>query len=93
MYKCRECGATFEEPVCETVCFEEIYGVGSMFMDRHYGTFTNCPECGMPIDVEEDAFGEDSQDDDDDRIAYYEKEGDEIVYYDSNECEIYREPA
>ena len=59
MYKCRECGATFEEPVYETVCFEEIYGVGSMFMDRHYGTFTNCPECGMPINIEEDAFDED----------------------------------
>ena len=39
MYKCRECGAIFEEPVYETVCFEEIYGVGSMFMDRHYEAY------------------------------------------------------
>lgn len=93
MYKCRECGATFEEPVYETVCFEELYGVGSMFMDRHYGTFTNCPECGMPIDIEEDAFDGDDQDDDDDRIAYYEKEGDEIVYYDEDEHELFREPV
>ncbi len=27
------------------------------------------------------------------RIAYYEKEGDELVYYDENDCELFREPA
>ena len=58
MYKCRECGAIFEEPVYETVCFEEIYGVGSMFMDRHYGTFSSCPRCGEAIDIEYDTYDE-----------------------------------
>ena len=29
-----------------------------MFMDRHYGTYTNCPECGMAIDVEYDIYDE-----------------------------------
>ena len=58
MYRCRECGAIFEEPEYETVCFEELYGVGSMFPDRHYGTFANCPECGEAIDIEYDVYDE-----------------------------------
>ena len=58
MYKCPECGAIFEEPEYETVCFEELYGVGSMFGDRHYGTFANCPECGGSIDIEYDTYDE-----------------------------------
>lgn len=58
MYKCPECGAVFEEPEYETVCFEELYGVGSMFGDRHYGTFANCPECGGSIDIEYDTYDE-----------------------------------
>ena len=57
-YKCPECGAVFEEPEYETVCFEELYGVGSMFPDRHYGTFANCPECGGAIDIEYDIYDE-----------------------------------
>ena len=57
-YKCPECGSVFEEPVYETVCFEELYGVGSMFRDRHYGTFANCPRCGGSIDVEYDTYDE-----------------------------------
>lgn len=93
MYKCPECGAIFEEPVYETVCYEELYGVGSMFSDRHYGTFANCPECGGAINIEEDAYDEDDSGEDDSRTAYYERQGDEYVYYDENECEIYREPA
>ena len=58
MYKCPECGAIFDEPEYETVCFEELYGVGSMFPDRHYGTFANCPECGGAIDIEYDIYDE-----------------------------------
>ena len=58
MYKCPECGAIFEEPEYETVCFEELYGVGSMFTDRHYGTFANCPQCGGSIDIEYDIYDE-----------------------------------
>ena len=58
MYRCPECGAVFEEPEYETVCFEELYGVGSMFQDRHYGTFANCPECGEAIDIEYDIYDE-----------------------------------
>ena len=61
MYKCPECGAVFEEPEYETVCFEEQYGVGSMFNDRHYGTFANCPECGGAIDIEYDTYDEEEE--------------------------------
>lgn len=62
MYRCRECGEIFEEPEFETVCFEEIYGVGSMFGDRHYGTFASCPKCGEAIDIEYDTYDEDEDD-------------------------------
>ena len=62
MYKCPECGAIFEEPEYETVCFEELYGVGSMFTDRHYGTFANCPHCGGSIDIEYDTYDEEYED-------------------------------
>lgn len=41
---------------------------------------SDCPRMGDDCDGE-------------DRIAYYEKEGDELVYYDENDCELYREPA
>ena len=58
MYKCPERGSVFEEPEYETVCFEELYGVGSMFSDRHYGTFANCPHCGGSIDIEYDIYDE-----------------------------------
>ena len=64
-YKCPECGAIFEEPVYETVCFEELYGVGSMFADRHYGTFANCPRCGEAIDIEYDTYDEEYEDEQD----------------------------
>ena len=65
MYKCPECGEIFEEPEYETVCFEEIYGVGSMFPDRHYGTFANCPRCGGSIDIEYDTCDEEYDDEND----------------------------
>lgn len=48
-----------------------------------YCDIYKCSECPRMGD---DCDGED-------RFAYYEKEGDDIVYYDENECELYREPA
>lgn len=65
MYRCPECGAIFEEPEYETVCFEELYGVGSMFTDRHYGTFASCPRCGEAIDIEYDTWDEECDDEND----------------------------
>ena len=41
MYRCPECRKTFEEPNFETVCMEDLYGVSSMFRDRHYKTFAS----------------------------------------------------
>ena len=63
MYKCPECGEIFEEPVYETVCMEEYCGVSTMFGDRHYATFANCPKCGGSIDIEYDIYDEDEGDD------------------------------
>ena len=65
MYRCPECGSVFEEPEYETVCLEELYGVGSMFSDRHYGTFANCPRCGGSIDIEYDTWDEEYDDEND----------------------------
>ena len=65
MYKCPECKKTFEEPNFETVCMEDLYGVSSMFRDRHYKTFASCPKCGEAIDTELDAWDESYEDDDD----------------------------
>ena len=65
MYRCPSCGRIFEEPEYETVCFEELYGVGSMFPDRHYGTFASCPRCGGAIDIEYDIYDEEYDDEND----------------------------
>lgn len=95
MYKCPECGEVFDEPNHMEVCWESYYGVGSMFPDKHYGIIHECPYCGGSIDMEEDCWDESYEEEEgrDDRIAYYERQGDEYVYYDENECELYREPA
>ena len=63
MYKCPECGEIFETPDYETVCMEELYGVGSLFGDRHYKTFASCPECGETIDDQYDVWDEEEEDD------------------------------
>lgn len=65
MYKCPSCGKVFEDPEYETICMEEYCGVSSMFEDRHYATFANCPQCGESIDIELDAWDESYEDDDD----------------------------
>ena len=50
----------------------------------------DCPRYGDDCD----GMGDDDDDGfDESRVAYYERQGDEYVYYDENECEIYREPA
>ena len=63
MYKCPECDEVFEEPEFETVCLEDLYGVGSMFADRHYRTLASCPKCGEAIDIEYDTYDEETEND------------------------------
>lgn len=58
MYRCRECGRTFDEPDYVEVCWEEFYGVGAEFLRKTYGNVTDCPYCGMPIDIYEDEIDE-----------------------------------
>ena len=48
---------------------------------------SDCPRYG------DDCDGEGGEEDLDDRIAYYEKQGDEYVYYDEDERELFREPV
>lgn len=38
---------------------EDLYGVGSMFADKHYATITTCPYCGANINTEEDYYYDD----------------------------------
>ncbi len=61
-YKCPECGEIFDEPDYETICMEEYCGVASLFGDRHYATFANCPNCGTSIDDQYDIYDEDEED-------------------------------
>ena len=46
MYKCTKCDAIFEEPDRTTICYEDYYGVGSLFDTRHTTDLLICPECG-----------------------------------------------
>ena len=48
---------------------------------------SDCPRMG------DDCDGKGDEEDDDDRIAYYERQGDEYVYYDEDEHELFREPV
>ena len=61
MYKCPSCGEVFEDPIYEEVCLEDYNGVGGMFPDKHYATFTYCPGCTEPIDTEYDIYYEEEE--------------------------------
>lgn len=63
MYRCRECDRVFDEPDFVERCYEDMYGVGSVFPDRHYGVFAECPYCEAPINVYEDEIDEEDLDD------------------------------
>ena len=69
---------------------EELYSLPDeeFFEDEYDDIVTYCDiyKCSDCPRMGDDCDGED-------RMAYYEREGDDIVYYDENDCEIYREPA
>lgn len=52
MFICSKCGAMFDEPAGEQICFEVENGVSSMFENQTYRTVSICPECGS-YDIEE----------------------------------------
>lgn len=56
MYRCSECEEIFEEPCYDEFCWEDYYGVGSMFGNRNYGTIATCPFCGAYVNTEEDYY-------------------------------------
>lgn len=58
MFFCNDCGAIFEEPEYERVCWEDYYGVSSMFNNYNYGDVEVCPECTSE-DIEE-YYGEEN---------------------------------
>ena len=66
-YRCPDCGEIFDEPDYEEVCLEDYYGVASMFprSSRHYKTFISCPYCNGAIDLEDDAYDEDEEENED----------------------------
>jgi len=63
MYKCPECGEIFEEPNYMEVCWEDYYGVGSMFPNRNYGVISQCPHCGEAINTDDDIYYEEEDED------------------------------
>ena len=65
MYRCLNCGCSFEEPDHETLSYEDYYGVGSMFPrgSHHYFTLHTCPGCNSD-DIEE--FCEEDEEEEDD---------------------------
>lgn len=54
MFRCNECGRSFEdyEVGHRMVCWESYYGVSSSFMSSHYDDIDICPYCGSS-DIEE----------------------------------------
>ena len=48
MLICQDCGEIFDEDeaVYERVCWEDYYGVSSMFQNKNYGSVATCPHCG-----------------------------------------------
>ncbi len=52
MYKCNNCNSSFEEANRKNICFEEHYGVGTLFVSRNYTDMFVCPNC-EDEDIEE----------------------------------------
>ena len=52
MCRCDNCGARFEEQDYVRVCWEDYFGVSSMFSNYNYGTIAECPNCGSE-DIDE----------------------------------------
>lgn len=63
MYRCRSCGCRFEKPDYMEICWEDYYGVGSMFPNKNYGVVAECPNCGSD-DICETYEGDEEDDDD-----------------------------
>lgn len=58
MYQCNNCNREFEEPEVEETSYEELYGVASMFLDRHRLLLNTCPYCGTEdIREKEEDYG------------------------------------
>lgn len=52
MYYCEHCGQEFEEPKIEKTTYEDFYGVGDQFQDKHDMNLEKCPYCGSDEFVE-----------------------------------------
>ena len=46
MYRCECCGEVFQQPEFRKFCYEEHFGVSSIFPNKNYGEYAVCPECG-----------------------------------------------
>lgn len=62
MYRCPECGETFDELAYEDVCYEAECGVASLFKDRHWYTRSFCPCCQMSVSEDECYYDEEDED-------------------------------
>ena len=46
MWRCDDCGSTFDEPESVSYCKEEYNGVADLFGHQTWGTYDACPYCG-----------------------------------------------
>lgn len=65
MYRCKDCGKKFEEPISETMTYEDYYGVYDLFnSSRGHITIELCPYCSSE-DIEKiDSFDDDLEEED-----------------------------
>lgn len=52
MYYCENCETKFEEPSKKNITYEDYYGVGNLFYDRHQMDILVCPFCNSE-DIQE----------------------------------------
>lgn len=67
-YQCERCGEIFDDPEYVTFCYEDEYGVSSMFPNRTYGEYAVCPNCGSE-EIEE--YCEPDEDDEEENEDEY----------------------
>lgn len=62
MYRCGNCGRSFDEPQYIERYAEDFFGVGSLFSDKHTITVAECPYCGFDDIIEVCEENEDDED-------------------------------
>ena len=85
MYKCSSCRSCFDKPDTKDTSYEDYYGVGAEFPDRHSLTIEVCPYCWSE-DIEQENLCESC------KWSHIDSDSEEYCETDeSYECEFYEE--